>query len=245
MSYNISGGIMKKHKKLLIIISGIVSLLFIIFICYFGDYYHAVDIDEYITTNETVIVKDEKYLTFEPTSEIKGGIIFYPGAKVEYTSYSMLMYELSENGYFCVLVDMPLNFAIFGMNKADDIISRYSDIESWHIMGHSLGGAMASSYAGSNKDKIDSVILLAAYSTADLDGLNVLSIYGSNDNVLNLDKYKEYLENLPDGYCEVIIEGGNHAYFGSYGEQKGDGESLIARDEQIGITVKEIIDFLD
>ena len=43
----------------------------------------------------------------------------------------------------------------------------------------------------------------------------------------------------------IEIPGGNHAGFGDYGEQKGDGKSLISNKEQINITSSEIIKFLE
>ena len=85
-------------------------------------------------------------------------------------------------------------------------------------------------------------MLLAAYSTADLreSGLAVLSLYGTEDKVLNREKYEKYQKNLPRDTEEIVIEGGCHAYFGAYGVQKGDGEPAITRKEQTEVTVREI-----
>jgi len=71
--------------------------------------------------------------------------------------------------------------------------------------------------------------------------LDVLTIYGSEDGVLNFEKYQEAKENLPEGFKEMIIEGGNHAGFGYYGEQKKDGKSKISKVEQQELTVQEIL----
>jgi hypothetical protein len=101
-------------------------------------------------------------------------------------------------------------------------------------MGHSLGGAMAASYAAAHDDKIDNLVLLAAYSLDDLTkaDMDVYSFYGSEDKVLNMEKYQGCYGNLPTDKVEHVIEGGNHAYFGNYGEQDGDGTATITRDEQ-------------
>lgn len=72
----------------------------------------------------------------------------------------------------------------------------------------------------------------------------VISIYGSCDGVLNLDKYKECKSNLPASYTEKVIDGGCHAYFGMYGEQKGDGIAEITNGEQIETTVNIICEQL-
>ena len=109
------------------------------------------------------------------------------------------------------------------------------EIADWSMMGHSLGGAMAAAFAGEHTDEIEGLILLGAYSTADLSSsdMKVLTIYGENDQVLNREKYEENRSNLPKKTTEYIIEGGNHAYFGAYGSQDGDGEATITQEEQM------------
>ena len=58
---------------------------------------------------------------------------------------------------------------------------------------------MAASYAADHADELDGLVLLAAYSTRDLteSGLAVLSVYGSEDGVLDMEKYEQYRSNLP------------------------------------------------
>jgi dienelactone hydrolase len=73
----------------------------------------------------------------------------------------------------------------------------------------------------------------------------VLSIYGSNDGVLSRKKYEKYRKNLPDDFEEEVIDGGCHAFFGSYGAQDGDGEPSITNAEQIHTTVDFIVNFLE
>lgn len=52
-----------------------------------------------------------------------------------------------------------------------------------------------------------------------ITNMDVISLYGSEDGVLNREKYLDYRGNLPKSTEEIIIEGGNHAGFGSYGLQ--------------------------
>ena len=82
----------------------------------------------------------------------------------------------------------------------------------------------------------------ASYSTADLkgSGLSVLSVYGSEDGVLNLEKYEKYKENLPKDHKELVIDGGCHAFFGCYGAQKGDGTPTLTAKEQIEQTADAV-----
>jgi hypothetical protein len=87
---------------------------------------------------------------------------------------------------------------------------------------------------------------LAAYSNKDLknSNLDVLCIYGSNDGVMKMDSYNDNKKNLPEDAKEVVIEGGIHSYFGSYGLQKGDGEPTITNEDQINSTVDAITEFV-
>ena len=99
---------------------------------------------------------------------------------------------------------------------------------------------MAAGYAAKNAQEFEGLLLLASYSTADISqsGLDVLSVYGSEDEVLNMEKYEENIGNLPSDVQERVVEGGCHAYFGSYGEQEGDGTATINPIEQMKITLE-------
>ena len=231
---------MKKHKRLKL---GVVAVLLLcgVFWAYAADFYRADDIAmAAISSAATVtIVQKGNTLDFIP-EDAETGLIFYPGGKVEYTAYAPLTRALADNGVLCVLVKMPLNLAVLDMNAADGIPEQYLQIKHWYIGGHSLGGSMAASHAANNTSAYDGLVLLASYSTADLraSGLPVISIFGSEDGVLNMEKYAEYRRNLPAAFEEHIIEGGCHAGFGSYGTQDGDGVPTITGDEQIAKTVR-------
>lgn len=240
-----------KKKKiqiiLLIIVVAIVAVL-ISSIIYINDYYHASDtaIEALASSDQVQVQKLENgTLVFEP-EEIQAGIIFYPGGKVQYESYAPLMKAWAKEGFLCILPHMPGNLAVLDINAADSYQELYPEVEHWYMAGHSLGGSMAASYVEKHADEYDGLILLAAYSTADLSDtdLQVISLYGSNDGVLNMEKYEENRDNLPADAVEQIIDGGCHAYFGSYGKQDGDGEPTITQKKQIEITVDAIINYL-
>lgn len=203
---------------------------------YVNDYYHATDkgTDALHDTRQVTVTKEDDYYLFEPEEASDKGIIFYPGGKVEETAYAPLMQSLAESGYSVFLMRMPWRLAVFDANAADDVIDAYPDVKEWSLMGHSLGGSMAASYTGKHTDTVDNLILLGAYSTSDLSdsGVHVLSIYGSEDNVMNWSKYEKNKKNLPEDATEYVIEGGNHAGYGCYGEQKGDGTASITQKEQ-------------
>ena len=106
---------------------------------------------------------------------------------------------------------------------------------------------MAAAYLADNISEFDGLVLLGSYSTADFstsEDIEVLSIYGSEDLVLNHEKYEEYSTNLPEDFEELVIDGGCHAYFGMYGAQAGDGIPTITNEEQIEITAETILNFM-
>lgn len=215
---------------------------------YLSDYYHAEDTAIYALQPEEgvdVYQWDEDTLVFAP-DEAQVGLIFYPGGKVQYEAYAPLMKSCARKGILCILVQMPGNLAVFDMNAADGIQQQFPDIETWLIGGHSLGGAMAASYVAEHTQEYAGVVLLAAYSTADISGadLQVLSVYGSEDGVMNREKYESGRDNLPQDCREEIIDGGCHAYFGSYGAQDGDGTPTISNEEQMEYTAELIEEWL-
>ena len=220
------------------IFCGILAVLLVFCIAfgvYVSDYYHADSAAEaaLLSDDSVTVTQQGSSWVFAPEDPI-AGLIFYPGGKVENTAYAPLLHDLAEDGILCVLVKMPCNLAVFDMNAADGITEAVPNVDSWYIGGHSLGGAMASSYAAKHTDTLDGLILLAAYSTADLtdSGLRVYATYGSEDGVLNREKYEVNRSNLPQDTTEVLLAGGCHAGFGSYGSQKGDGTPTLSGEEQ-------------
>ena len=213
---------------------------------YVSDYYRALPEALAVVSEpaEGIIVTEEKNdrIVFEPEDAL-AGLIFYPGGKVQYESYAPLMEALAEKGILCVLLHMPGNLAVLDMNAADGVKEQFPKVERWYIGGHSLGGTMAASYAAGHADEFEGLILLASYTTENLkeSGLKVISVYGSEDGVLNRSEYEKCLENLPDDFFEHAIAGGNHAFFGSYGLQDGDGTATITNEEQKEAAVEAIL----
>ena len=171
-------------------------------------------------------------------------LIFYPGAKVEAAAYAPLMHSLAAGGVDTCLVEMPLKIALLNINAADRFV-KSDPAEEWYIGGHSLGGAAAALYAKAHPEAVNGLVLLAAYASAPLpEGLRVLSIYGGRDGVLNMKKYDESRPNLPPGTEELVLADGNHAGFGCYGPQRGDGEPGIPAAEQQADTARAILDWI-
>ena len=240
---------MKKRTRIILSLCLAVLLVFGVGgYAYVSDYYHADEIALEAMAYQTDSLQtqqDGNVIWFAPENPT-AGLIFYPGGKVEYTAYAPLLRACAENGILCALVRMPGNLAVLDANAADGLQQKYPEITAWYIAGHSLGGAMASNYAAAHSEDFDGLILLAAYSTKDLTGttLRVLSVYGSEDGVMNRESYEENRANLPADTTEVILDGGCHAQFGSYGPQNGDGVPTISGEEQIRQTAEAIAAFV-
>jgi hypothetical protein len=175
------------------------------------------------------------WYVFQPAQPTDTGLIFYPGELVDPAAYAPLMKQVSERGIMAVIVPMPLDLAVFGVSRADDVIAAYPDVEHWIVGGHSLGGSMAANYVSEHPEAVDGLALLASYpaGSTDLSGLpiGVVSVYGSEDGIAG-DKPAASMNRLPPSAELVVIEGGNHAQFGDYGPQRGDGVATISRADQ-------------
>ena len=246
---------MKKRKILLTTLISFLTIILLICVCFFSYasvYYRAdAKVDSFLTSSITIDVKfvEKDAILFTPTNQpIKAGIIFYPGGKVEYTSYAPLLYEFAKSGLACIIGKMPFNLAVFSPNKADSLVKYLPKNIDLYIGGHSLGGVIACNYVENHPSTFKGLFLLGSYSTVNLSKLDlrVVSLYGEFDNVLNMKKYtKSISQNLyPDTFNEYIIYGGNHSGFAYYGPQKGDGEAKITTNEQISVTVKNTIKYL-
>lgn len=241
---------MKNLKRIGIIVATVFVICFAGFFWYVNDYYEGTEVAiSALASDGSVTVKEaDGVIQFSPSQVVDEtvGIIFYPGGKVDETAYAPLMRGLAESGYQVFLAEMPFNLAVFDSDAAEDIIAAHPEITNWYLAGHSLGGSMGAIFAEANSDKIKGLILLASYSTADLSesGLAVMSIHGSQDGVLNMEKLAENQPMLPADFKEVIIDGGNHGQFGDYGHQEGDGQASLSAKDQQAMTISAITEFI-
>lgn len=234
----------KKIKILFLLIPIIlISSLFI----WANDYYKAMPYAlDVLASSGGTITKDYIMIGNDSTSE--NAIIFYPGGKVDYKAYVPLANELSKNGTLVYIVKMPLNLAVLSPNKGSKIINSNSLVKNWYIAGHSLGGAMAATFAYDNEEKLKGIIFLAAYPAKNKSlsnsSLRVLSLFGEKDGLATEEKIENTKVLLPSNTIYVKIDGGNHAQMGYYGSQKGDNVASISREVQQSILVNKISEFI-
>ena len=231
----------QKRKGGTILLSVILALV-IIWGAYASIYYHAEDSAlAFMNSDAVVSVSETGYGWFFDGPSEDTALIFYPGAKVEESSYAPLLHNLAEQGIDVCLVKMPFRLACLYGNAAEKVLKVHS-YQNWYIGGHSLGGLMAAEYATANSGIFSGVILLGAYPIKTIpEPLTEIQIIGTEDHVVNrslLEKGRAY---APSAYIYYTIQGGNHAQFGRYGKQRGDGTALISADEQVRETVSVIV----
>ncbi len=172
-------------------------------------------------------------VTLRPSAgEPERGVVFYPGARVHREAYVATWAPIvAETDTLVLIPRMPLNLAVFGRSRAHTLIAEHGehdDLDEWWVGGHSLGGAMASSWLGTEPEAdVAGLLLWASFPTggaelAEREGLRVLSVSGERDGLATPDDIAERRRLLPEDAVMVEVEGMNHAQFGRYGAQRGD-----------------------
>ena len=234
---------LRKAHLIWILPAALVLAVGIGFLVYSAFYYHAdgAALDA-LGSDDAVRVSQTEYGWFFDGPSEEAALVFYPGAKVEETAYAPLLHGLAAEGMDACLVKMPLRFAFLGIDRADAVMAAH-DYARWYVGGHSLGGAMAAEYAARHGDAVGGVILLGAYTQASLDDdLLELVILGSEDGLVSPEELAKGREAATSRYVEREIPGGNHAQFGSYGVQSGDGTATIPPGEQQAQAIRAILE---
>lgn len=224
---------MKKRWKIALSLLLVCCISFL-GLCLYASDYRSLNEEFYYILEEVGVDAQGGLVHFQAESEV--GLVFYPGGRVDYLAYAPFCQKLQEAGMNVFLVDMPFNMANFGINKANGMMKEYPEISKWYVGGHSLGGVAANMYASGNAEKISGLILVGIYLSSDYDVEKTITINGSND--LRVGDSVTYTTNVH------VIEGGNHAQFGNYGDNEGDGIATISWEEQQNQAVQLIYDFI-
>lgn len=235
---------MKRKRRIILPAVLVLVLLAGAFFLYAEDYYRAeAPAIEALASGGSVTVTETDYGWFFDGPADADALIFYPGGKVEETAYAPLLHRLAAGGLDVCLVKMPFRLAIFGVDRAAGIMEKY-DYGRWFVGGHSLGGAAAAMFAAKHPEPAG-VILLAAYPTKPLEAGDLeLTVYGAEDGVLNREKLAAGRQYASDRAEEIRLPGANHAQFGNYGPQAGDGTASLTPEEQQAETAELIFRYL-
>ena len=180
------------------------------------------------------ITSTDHSIVISPTREASGaGLVFIPGAKVDPYAY---LYKLSgiveQTGATVVITKPTLNLAFFDSRPVSFFEADAPAVTRWFVGGHSLGGVRACQLAPDGD--VVGLVLFGSYCANDLSdsGLEVLSISGSDDGLSTPAKVEAARHLLPEGANVVEVEGLNHAGFGDYGAQPGDGVGTLTDEEE-------------
>jgi pimeloyl-ACP methyl ester carboxylesterase len=186
-----------------------------------------------------VVVEQGRFLVFRPSADPpRLGVIFYPGANCDVRGYAPVLRRLAAAGYFVVDVPMPLEFAFLAPNRALDVQAAYPEIRRWALIGHSLGGAMAASFAYNHPDAIRGLVIWDSFPAPNnsLAGFPhpVWHIHRATPDGLPPPSFAERRPLFPPDSRWVPIAGGIHMYFGAFdgGGYVEDWAPSIGRNEQ-------------
>jgi len=235
---------MKWIRHIGIGLAGLIILLFIALAIYSSTSYKPLqgmnDAVNTIDYSDVTVTETKDHIFFTSGFATKH-ILFIPGGLVEPHSYDYLMYTLALSGYDITVFKPFFNLAILTPNYAKKFLS---DDQENIIMGHSLGGVVASMIASGNDD-ITTVILMGSYPIRDISDKDTLIITAEFDINMDQEAFQDSLQYVNSNTVFYEIDGGNHAQFGWYGPQKGDGSATISTLEQQQLVHARIVDFLN
>ena len=220
---------------------------------------------EAIESNSAVEVKYGDWFVIRPTAvKPTAGLIIYPGAHSAVRGYVNVMTKVAEAGYLVVTPKMPLGYAFLAPDRAEDVYDAYPEIKHWFLSGHSLGGAMAGSYAYNNADKLAGLIFLDSYppegNSLSESEVPVMLIHRAKPDGELPQIYEVKNSLYPESTEWVPVLGGDHGQFGDNvggmyqeldavfafleGMNKQEWAATISRAEQQAIISEAIIDWI-
>ncbi|MDJ0335604.1 alpha/beta hydrolase [Salinibacterium sp. G-O1] len=230
--------VLRRARRIFVVIAVIVLLAVVAFLFYSsmvmaGDRSQAIKVWD----NPAITVTSTDHsVVLEPTGAASGsGLVFIPGAKVDPYAY---MYKLSgiveSSGVTVVITKPTLNLAFFDQRPLSLFEDDAPAVSRWFVGGHSLGGVRACQLAASPGAEVAGLVLFGSFCANDLSTstLEVLSIGGNADGLSTPVKIDNASTLLPAGAAIVQIDGLNHAGFGDYGSQPGDGAATLSSEQE-------------
>ena len=193
-------------------------------------------LDALRTDDRVHVAEDSARVVLSPTGDASGtGLFFQPGARVDARAYAAVLRPLAESGHEVVIAKQPLGIAFLALPAFDAARADRPHIERWVVGGHSLGGTVAGLHAeaAAADGTVAGLVLHASYPSSDLSALAipVLSLSGGGDAITTPDDIATRRDLLPPATTYTQLPGVNHAGFGDYGAQAGDGPLGVTQDE--------------
>jgi pimeloyl-ACP methyl ester carboxylesterase len=209
--------------------------------------------------SSVTVVDTPTQVALIPSADVGAtGFLFQPGAKVDARAYVSALRPLALAGHVVVIAKQPLGIAFLATNAIDSARSEFPNVTKWVVGGHSLGGTVAALQAtGAQVQSSDSgsasvapivgLVLFASYPAADMSNSNmpVLSLSGEKDGLSTPGAIAASRPNLPSSTTFIEIPGANHASFGDYGMQFGDGVATASLANSHAAITKATLDFVN
>lgn len=199
-----------------------------------------------LVSNDQVEVNQHDFIEFVPKQGASKGLIVYPGGKTTAETFAPLAQQFASHGIYVAIMPMPLNTAFLGIDKANIAIEQRSDISTWYVAGHSLGGVAAAEYAKSAEQSIAGLILWASYPGSDISGLQlpVISISAEKDLQTTPEKIALNKAKMPNSAIYEEISNGNHWHFAHYQDAMTEQQGLLTRQQQQQKVVELSLQFM-
>ena len=201
----------------------------------------AATLDVFRDSRVTVEARDNRVIMSPTQDPDSVGMLYFPGARVDPYSYLYPLVDIAAEGTTIVIVDPLFNMALIDTRGVGELTRDLPEVSEWVLAGHSLGGVKACLEA--SHPSVTHLVLFASYCATDISSLDigVLQIVGDQDGLLNNDLRVEALSLLPASEdATLVIPGANHADFGTYGPQPGDGPSSYTNEEMRAIITEAL-----
>lgn len=190
----------------------------------------------------TITADDGRFVLAPTDGAAAAGLVFFPGAKVDPSAYLATFSGVAAGGVTVVVADAPVGIAFLDGRSVAELTSGLDGVERWAVGGHSLGGVHACGLAPESAG----LVLFGSYCANDLteSGVPVLSVAAEHDGLTTADDIASAAPLLPADAEFATIAGANHASFGAYGTQAGDGTASIGVDAMRDELVRLVVPFV-
>ena len=190
-----------------------------------------------MASDSQVIVESGEDIVFRPAGRTPAmGVILYPGASCDIRGYAPVLRRVAAAGYLVVDASMPLEYALFAPNKAQQIMAAHPEINRWVLIGHSMGGAMAGTFVKNHPQHIAGLVMWDAYPASSLaeSALPVWVVHRAQLNGTPPAWSISKRGTFPAATHWTPIPGGIHMFFGAFtgGGYREDWAPQITRDAQ-------------
>ena len=187
---------------------------------------------------------DDGSLLFLPDNPTGRGIVIMHGALIKPQSYAKSAAWFAQDGYTVLLPYGPGRMSIAAIETVAGQMAELG-MDEWYFIGHSMGGMASLDSIRTHDLDVNAVALWATAMPVDFSEMDlpIIFIWGTNDDLLQEERFALGRANLPDDVEYITLEGANHKNFAMYSHQFFDGEATIDWMDQIDFANRTTTDF--